>query len=199
MSAMEKISWNEGGVYGAATYVGSLALSMTTFYLDSLSTPLWWDSALSEKLVLAVTLFYNSHFVTSELGGGEPGWEPETTPLCFSLRCLEFFSTGTGIPHFLFSPVYYVIPPLFLLGTGALLVYATEPSGRLGSLVAGASVAVGYLPIMLLVVVVLRLGAGFTLELPTTITFGILYPVVFGGVGGLMSNEVISYRTRSVE
>lgn len=185
MVSTSDIPWREGGAYGAVAYVGGLVITMTVFYLDHLGTTLDWgqDATLGESLVLMTTIFYNAHFVASELGA-------TIMDPCVGVRCLSLFNEQ----DILFGPIYYVIPPLFLLLMGALVVYATDVTGRARSAIAGASVVIGYFALAIAVVLALRFGVGFELDIVATIAAGLGYPVVFGAVGGLVANEVVSFQ-----
>jgi hypothetical protein len=177
----------QGGVYGATTYFVSFVFAATVFYLDHLGTQLQYaDSTTTESVALITTIFHNSMFIGSQLGGGEGKFTE--LPLCFKLRCLEFFGTDQGM---LFTPAYYAIPPIALLGMGALVAYVTEPRDRLTAVLSGASLAVGFVVAMLAIILVFRFGVGFEIDPIMAVVAGIAYPVVFGGIGGFVGNELV--------
>lgn len=118
-------------------------------------------------------VFYNAHLVATEV----------PTPL-----------GGTRVVNFIAEAdagslaAMYLVPPLLLLVAGLLagrLASATEPTE--GAL-AGSLVAVGYLPLALFGVVVFGYAIGdgtIAPVLPTAgLLAGIVYPAVFGAVGG---------------
>jgi hypothetical protein len=179
------IDWKAGGIYGATAYFGSFIFSVTFFYLDHLGTGLQYtESTLTESIGLMTTIFHNAQFITTELGGNES----YTEGLCGTLRCLEFFGTEQGM---LFVPVYYAIPPIVLLGIGAVVAYATEPGDRLTAVLSGASLAIGYVVAMLAIILVFRFGVGFNIDPVMAVVAGIAYPVIFGSIGGFVGNEIV--------
>lgn len=114
-------------------------------------------------------LFYDAHFVGTRVG--DAGMVADLV----SMAGVEFL---------------YLVPPVLLLLAGggvALLVGAADP--RRG-LVAGTTVAVGYL----LAVVVLLPLVGFAgigpVALRAAVVAGIVYPVAFGGAGGALVGVV---------
>jgi hypothetical protein len=184
------IPLKEGGIYGATTYLVSFIFAATFFYLDHLGTQLQYsDASTSESIALITTIFHNGHFIPSELGANE-GLEG----LCGTLRCLEFFGTEQGM---LLTPVYYAIPPIVLLGMGALVAYVVEPRDRLTAVASGAALAVGYVVAMLALILVFRFGVGFNIDPVMAVVAGIAYPVVFGGVGALVGNELLGITSSS--
>lgn len=180
------IRWKEGAVYGVTAYLVSFVFSAVFFYLDHLGTSLERsDASASETVALVTTIFHNGQFVRSQLS--DPNATLSNAPLCGTLRCLEFFGAEQEM---LFVPAYHVIPPLVLLGIGALAAYVVEPADRRGAALSGASLAVGYAAAMLAIVFVFRLAVGFEIDLGMAAVAGLAYPMVFGTVGGLIGNEV---------
>jgi hypothetical protein len=187
------IPLKEGGIYGATTYLVSFIFAATFFYLDHLGTQLQYsDASTSESIALITTIFHNGHLIRSQLS--DPGAGLTDAPLCGSLRCVEFFGTEQGM---LLTPVYYAIPPIVLLGMGALVVYVTEPQDRLTAVASGAALAVGYVVAMLALILVFRFGVGFNIDPVMAVVAGIAYPVVFGGIGGLVGNELLGTTSSS--
>lgn len=182
------IPWKQGGGYGAVAYFVSYIFAATFFYLDHLGTQLQYsDASTTESIALITTIFHNGLFVGTQLGGGESLLSPDA-PLCGPMTCLEFFGADQGM---LFVPAYHVIPPLVLLGIGALVAYTVEPKDRLEALLTGASLALGFVVVMLAVVLIFRFGVGFSIDPVMAVVAGIAYPVVFGSIGALVGNELV--------
>jgi hypothetical protein len=90
-----------------------------------------------------------------------------------------------------------VLPPLLLVGAGVLVAFRRPRSGPADAAVAGATVVAGYLPgIAVLTSVatfeVAVLGDIVLLEISpdvgrTVLVAGLAYPLVFGGLGGLLA------------
>lgn len=97
---------------------------------------------------------------------------------------------GTRTENFVASEggslaLLYLLPPL------ALLAGADAPTPGAGS---GALVAVGYLPLALLGAVLFRFSVGDGAVAPDPVTAvllaGLVYPLVFGGVGGAVAGAI---------
>lgn len=96
-------------------------------------------------------------------------------------------SEGTG--------VLTIIPVALLLAAGYLTASGSNPTTPRAGFLAGATVALGYLALLVVSIVafqVLGAGSGGTtggsqLGLRLALT-GIVYPVVFGGLGGLAAS-----------
>ncbi|MFC7175685.1 hypothetical protein [Halosegnis marinus] len=118
-------------------------------------------------------VFYNAHFVNTNVD-------------------LGFF--GSGATNAIggdggFTVLLYVVPPLLLLGAG-LAVGRAAGAGSLdaaNAAVAGASTVIGY-GLLSVVGVFLFATESVTPDLVTGILLGgLLYPVVFGAVGGFVA------------
>lgn len=102
------------------------------------------------------------------------------TPLIF-----ERFQTARPQPASL--GILYLLPPLLLFAAGKVVVWSHEdPLTLPDSALAGAALAVGYLPLM---VVIALLAPGPDPVRPDLVLVvglaGIVYPVLFGALGGL--------------
>lgn len=123
-------------------------------------------------------LFYNAHFVPISAGNF-----PNSTP--------------TFVPNLLLitrEPLYLLlilVPPLTLSLAGFLIAKSTSRGGTTVSVSSGMSITMGYLPCVLIGAVVFSttpvdqrvamLAPEFFLSL---LVAGMLYPMVFGGIGG---------------
>lgn len=135
--------------------------------------------------------FYNAHFVdltsTLQIGGTSGG---ETGSL------IEGSDSGT-------VQLLYVVPPIaILLASAALLGWVDEATDAAGGAFRGALVVVGYLPLAVLGAVV----TGHTVEasvpfvtvsgtiepqlVPAAVIAGLLYPIVFGAIGGAIASRL---------
>ena len=82
----------------------------------------------------------------------------------------------------------YLIPPLVLLAAGAAVAHVADASEAVEGAKAGVAVTAGYLPLAVVGVFAFTVSiedASAAPDLATALLLaGIVYPVVFGGVGG---------------
>ena len=135
-------------------------------------------------MTLAVSLFYNAQYVIGE-GTGGGNW-------------LNFLTPPVG--RELFAPMYHAIPIVLILLFAAIFVYLeADASNRLEAILSGASLAIGYLAVSLVVVLVFRFGQGTIFPLGMVVATGVAFPAVLGGIAGLVANEVKGFREDSEE
>jgi hypothetical protein len=190
---LSDVQWLRGGLYGAVAYIIAVALTVMFLYFDHMGTIMEAQiGGFTQIFGLSVAIFYEVQYV-------------------FPTRYLWDFGMQRG---WLITPVYYVIPAAILLLISSSFVYTeVEGSDRLNALASGASLAIGYVVVSLILVSLLySIGAlgelnqelvGTNLESPITFVrvaaLGIVYSGIVGGVGGLVANEVRTYRTDRTE
>lgn len=128
---------------------------------------------------LAGWLWYNAHFVPTSLPTADVGAGLRTLTNVNLIHAVG----GVGL-------LLHLVPPLLLAGAG----YAMVRSGSVGAAMAlsgGASVAVGYIPLVIV--------GGFVFTHPVesgvvaspagipAVVAAIAYPLVFGGAGGVLA------------
>lgn len=122
-------------------------------------------------------VFYNAHAVPLQI----PGMGAGTTTR-------SLIGNG-GAPSLLF-----VLPPLVLLLAGAGIAWWTKQSDLSDGAVAGGSIILGYVVLAVVGVFVFRytLGDAFVGPVPArgVLLAGILYPAVFGAIGGGLAAEI---------
>jgi len=119
-------------------------------------------------------LFYNAHLVETSI------------PAFAGTRTINLLAEG--------SAAFYLLPPLVLVAAGfavATLADAEEP-GTGGA--AGALVTLGYLPLAAVGIAVFSYAVGDGAIAPDAVTAigvaGVVYPAVFGAVGGAIGSRV---------
>ncbi len=118
-------------------------------------------------------LFYSGHFVETRVTS-EFGWIEQVT-------YINLVGQGAGRLELL-----YFLPPVLLIVAGGLAVmYGHAADPRAGAK-RGASVAFGYFPLVALGLVLFSYGSTRPDPLPAILVAGILYPVVFGAIGGVL-------------
>ncbi|THE66618.1 hypothetical protein D8Y22_00340 [Salinadaptatus halalkaliphilus] len=130
--------------------------------------------------------YYNAHLVEIETTG-EFGGLGGTTTVDF---LAESESTRTVL--------LYAVPPLVLVGVGALLAYQLGVTDLGGAVIVGVPVTIGYVLVMTIGAVVAETsseGSFFGIEasgsmspelLPAIVLAGLLYPLVFAPVGSVL-------------
>ncbi|WP_144904012.1 transporter [Halobellus captivus] len=122
-------------------------------------------------------VFYSTHYVTSEIPG------------LFGSTAVNLISRGDG-----FSAALFVIPPVVLLIAGGLVAVVGRAETPLSGAFGGASVAIGYLPLAIAGAFLFSISVGDSTAGPTLVTAallaGLVYPLVFGGVGGALGSFV---------
>ncbi|QCJ47918.1 MULTISPECIES: hypothetical protein [Haloprofundus] len=128
-------------------------------------------------------LFYNAHLV------------PTSVPIADAVNGLGGL-TNRSLLATLGGPLYalYLLPPLLLLAAGYVVVRTSETPGENGARNAGASVVAGYFPLFLLGAFVFTVGAADarTVASPAglpSVFLGLVYPLVFGSIGGLVAGR----------
>ncbi|WP_135821959.1 hypothetical protein [Halostella litorea] len=163
-----------GAIYGLFAFIGAFVLTGVYFFyrIDEITNG-GIDGVLPEDPVALAWPFYNAHQVeiTSSMG-------PQ------SVNYLE------EIPQ-LDPLVFNAIPAVVLLLAGfSVARRVQEPLSDQASAVAGASVAVGYLPLLAAGTFVFKyeeMGVSFGPELGgSLVMFGLIFAVGFGALGGYL-------------
>ncbi|WP_158854600.1 hypothetical protein [Halorhabdus sp. CUG00001] len=154
-----------GAVVGAVMFV--LGIGITLAYPDGLST--FFDSTLGSGAATALDLHFGTpqHIVPGLFGN------------------FETFQAGEATFGFL-----YLLAPLLLYQTAKLISDSNRPENAslTTGVLTGATVTLGYLPVVLLAAVLVPADLGWDFSLVTAVVLaGLVYPLVFGGLGGFVS------------
>jgi len=184
---LSEVQWLRGGIYGAIAYIAAVSITVMWLYFDHMGTLMQSEiNSFVTIFGLGVAIFYE-------------------VQSAFPTRYLWDFGSQRG---WLITPVYYAIPAVLLLLMSSVFVYfEAEVSDRVDALLSGASLALGYVVISLVLVLLLySIGAlgelnqplvGTNLESPMTFVrvavLGVVYPALVGGIGGLLANEARTY------
>lgn len=176
-----------GLVAAALGYLPAFALAVTgrETYLGVVVPGKYADPAPMRTVLepgsatLAGWLWYNAHFVPTSLPTTDVG---TGVPVLTNVNLLDALG-GVGL-------LLHLVPALLLAVAG----YALVRSGSVGTATAftsGASVAVGYAPVLVLGAFLLTHGvADGVVASPAglpSIAAALTYPVVFGGAGGRLA------------
>lgn len=130
-------------------------------------------------------LFFNMHYVRTHLPG------------VGGTRTQNFISTGD------FSALLYAVPIVILLVTGFVLVWSRGPTNLRDGAMDGATIAIGYASAAIVGLFLFGVTRGDASIAPDPVTgvllAGIVYPVVFGAVGGALAGVVSSSERRTQE
>ncbi|MFC4540529.1 hypothetical protein ACFO5R_01150 [Halosolutus amylolyticus] len=130
--------------------------------------------------------FYNAHMVDVEASGAIGGLGGTDT--------VDFIAQSSSTS----ATVLYLVPPLVLVGVGAILAYQWDVRDLGAAVVAGAPVAIGYAVVAGLGAIVAESSAErtfFGIEasgsiapdlVPAIVLAGILYPLVFATAGAVL-------------
>jgi hypothetical protein len=115
-------------------------------------------------------LFYNAHFVRTRAEGGLGGPQSE-----------NFIAASDGGAIVLL----YLVPVLLLLAAGVLLARVGEAEEPADGATAGAGVVLGYFPLALVGAFLFSYQGNIAPDIVTALLLaGIVYPLVFGAIGG---------------
>ena len=146
--------------------------TIETFLLTLDEAPETFDSIAA----FAGWIFYNAHGVAISVGN-------EGT---INLAAL----TDLGLVSFA------LIPAVLLFCFGGLVALLKRADGLLGGFISGSSVLIGYLPLAVAGALFFKISeSGTTLAvqlLPAILLAGILFPLLFGGLAGLVKVLVIN-------
>ncbi|MDT3436262.1 hypothetical protein [Haloarcula sp. 1CSR25-25] len=186
MSDTARQSYAVGALAGAAafvlTYVLVYALSIATVQ-DALLTTVaeaFGDDRAAWKIVGWV--FFNAQFVTTTI--------TVTVPFLGGTSAVNFIAETESL-----SPVLYLLPPAVLTAAG-IATARIDGATDIGRAVrVGTAVVLGYLPLAVLGAVLFTVSAGDSGQgAPTLLTAvvlaGVVYPAVFGSVGGAIATVV---------
>lgn len=120
-------------------------------------------------------LYYSAHFVDTSLQFGPIG--PTT---------VDLIGDGGGSLESL-----YFLPPIVLLVAGAIVAIRVTAATATGPQI-GATVVVGYVISAIVGVFVFRIGANGPALIPAVVIAGIIYPIVFGAIGGFIAQQIRS-------
>lgn len=192
-SLVDRLPLEQGAAYGALAYVVGLAL---TFVLVQLDDGLEANNELS-IVDLSGWVFYNGHFVDliseqSQSAAGQSSTQSQT----FSVIA----EASTDLPELL----YTVVPVVVLVGVGYALVQNVDTADVSEAVQSGATIVVGYLPLVLAGAFLFEnsnsqtfgdgTGAEMTISItaspdlvPAVVIMGLVFPAVLGAVGGFLS------------
>jgi hypothetical protein len=124
-------------------------------------------------------VFFNAQFVTTTV--------TVDVPILGGTSAVNFIAESDAL-----SPVLYLVVPAVLTAAGLATARADGATDLGRALRVGPSVALGYLPLALVGTVLFTISAGESSGgSPTLLTAvvlaGVVYPVVFGGLGGALA------------
>ena len=180
-SFRDRVPLGSGAVAGGVAYVLGYVFTYALTSGDLRESPLNRFAELvgGEDITLQLVgwLFYNGHFVPTLVDapvfGGSTNFIAETEA---------------------FLPLLYVIPPLLIVGAGLAVARRSLGAGDVtDAALAGASVAVGYLPLSLLGIVAFGVSLGSSSGGPdpilAAVLAGVVYPAIFGIIGAVVAQQ----------
>jgi hypothetical protein len=172
---------------GAAAFVVSYVVAFVLWSVSSLPDPETVEQAFEQAIVASIAdsvpawkaagyVLFNGHMVdvTSEtlIGDGS----------------LDLIALADGS----LLVLAYLVPPVVLVVTGYVLASNANVTGTSQAAIAGALVAVGYAVLVVLLALVVPHDAGraaLSVDVTSALVFaGVVYPVVFGAIGGVVAD-----------
>ncbi len=178
-----------GAAVGAGAYVVSYVLTYVFVAIDGVQTSGMTDIA---KWKQVGWVFYSAHFgVEIEASGAG---------MSQSFNVFDQLSQGSALTSTVPKLVYQIAPIVILLAAGyvAYQKIGLADASAESAAAAGASVVVGYFVLAIvgaLVAFKWSMSAGGTTAsvgpalATSALILGIAYPVVFGGIGGVLGNQ----------
>lgn len=182
-----------GSVLGMSAYLVNYAAIYLLLRIDGADWSVFWNPSISSSESNLMAKFagqtlYNAHFaatrVVDDIGSAE----------------LNNYVTNPALRGDIASTVpvavYLLVPVLVLVLAGSLLSFwRGGSSSRLRAATAGVSIVPGYLFLTIVGVRKFTIGATYTVtgpnnQLPAIVLVGILYPLVWGAIGGVIASEL---------
>lgn len=116
-------------------------------------------------------LYYSAHFVdtriTARFGPGQATFY------------VDLVREGSGNLELL-----YLVPVIVLLAAAVLIAWSVRPDDLVDGALAGTTVTLGYLAAVVIGLVVFAHAGNRPDPIPAVLVAGLLYPIVFGTIGG---------------
>ncbi len=179
----------EGAIFGVASFIVGYIVTLIVVAVGE-------SDELSDNLVEAAGwLYYNAQFanlqVTAQAAGGT-----RTSTFNYLTDSMLFSESvnSVSVP----AVVYHLIPIVVLVAAGVAVANYVGAREMSNGAIAGATLALGTVLPALLGTVLLSVenaAFGFTLTqspalVPGVLLVGLLYPAVFGAIGGVISTEL---------
>lgn len=123
-------------------------------------------------------VFYDSHFVGTQ------------TPTVTGLDGATFGGDLVDTVSVLGVEYLYVVPPLVLVIAGVAIAWTRETETPSEGLVAGLSIVIGYVVIVVLGMLIGQQSGVGPSPLRALMIAGVVYPIGFGGIGGAIAGFV---------
>jgi hypothetical protein len=201
---VEGLPIGRGAGFGAAAYVVGFVITYIFIEIES-------DGELSRVPEAFSTMgfdigtidfvgwfFYSAHFVDFEASVEGMGQSNSQSGNLISE------ASSLTIPE----PVWYLVPIVCLVGAGFVVAKTIAQSGDTGqAFQAGASVVAGYLPLAAIGAFIFTksqdtMGVSISMGpsmLMAIVLAGIVFPVIFGGIGGILASATTSSRGRQYQ
>lgn len=158
---------------GVAAFVIGYILTMILLVIDN-------GDDLDGLFEGAGQVFYNAMFVPLDVGNGQ--FVNDSVNLLTDDIASEVFS----LPTFL----YHLVPILVIVLAGVFVVLALEETDFVHGAILGATVVVGFFVLALLGTFIFSSDFGSPDLVWGVVVAGIVYPVVFGAIGGIIGSQV---------
>ncbi|QZA88334.1 hypothetical protein K0C01_11185 [Salinarchaeum sp. IM2453] len=183
----EQVPYGAGAIFGVGAYLFSYILIFALVFIG--------EDELSDDIVDASGwILYNAQFVDIEISS-----EEEVVDDIFDDTTINYVTEASvELP----SLVYHLVPILVLLSAGFILVTYADIDSEIIGIMSGASIVSGTVVLAVLGTFVFEITETVELAdvdvtyapplLESIIFVGILFPVIFGAIGGLVATQVES-------
>lgn len=174
---------------GAAAFLLGLVITTVSFVIkrhrqsDVLQSPFDWTPLVDQTLQVGLASYWELHFA----------WSPSMGERLITHPRGPAYYAGTP------DAMLLLVPIVILVAAGAIAASSGRSPDGSNRWVTGATIVTGYLTLTLLGLVALHLDLGGqtssgaplgTPDLSSVLIIGVLYPLVLGTVGGLITEYV---------
>lgn len=188
-SVVDRLPIKEGAIFGAASFVTGYLVTLLVVAIAET------DDFTDDLLEASGWLYYNAQLADVEISvtGDDAGFGGIFDGMTFNyVTDDEIF----GEPFSLEAPsiIYHLIPIIALVLFGFALARYVDARTTQDAALAGSTLAIGAVPLTIVGTVVFTMEEdGIELApifMESLVLVGILFPVIFGAIGGILSTRV---------
>lgn len=175
-SIADKIQPVPGAIAGVAAYVVGYFVTLILIAVAE------GDDLGDDLIEGSGQVFYNAMFVDVDVSDDAPAFYDSSINFLTMDGASELFSLPTVI--------YHLIPILALVGAGVFLALTAEAKDPIDGALAGVSLVVGFVVLALLGTFLFSNDIGSPDLITGVILAGVVYPAVFGAIGGAIGSKL---------
>lgn len=160
----------EGAIFGAVSFVVGYIITALLVVLA--------EDVEEDLMQVSGWVYYNAQFVDVAGDGGSGSFNFVTDEI-LGQALLE-------LP----SIIYHLVPVVVLIGAGFLLAQQASAIEAKNGAIAGATLVLGCVVLALLGTVLFETNSTSPKLIPGILVVGILYPAIFGAIGGVLNTQL---------